>query len=196
MLHSAILIHSSERTPQPNSSFSDYIPKVGTQVVSLEPADEWNSRDHTDYTICDVHFYSLPHANHHFSSSHSSALLLRAEIQYYISPYEETGKKRLSALRRSLSWSYANKQSFSSCHKHSIISLWPFSTLQLSSVSASLRNPYYQGLRPQSFEFVFSWDLVFRGPVRMSLKNNIELKHFATEKRQQNLIGCKLYLHS
>lgn len=194
MQHLGILRDSSERTPQPNSSFSDYILEVETQVVSLEPAHEWNSRDHIDYTVWDVHFYSLPHSNHHFSSSHSSALLLRAEIQYRISPYEEIGKKRLSALYRSLSWNYANKQSFSRCHKHSIISLWPFSPLQLSSVSASLINPYYQGLRPQSFEFMLS--LVFRGPVQMSLKQHIELKYFATEKRQWNFFGCKLYFHS
>ena len=37
--------------------FSDHIPKVETQVVSLEPPDEWSSRDHIVYTIWDVHFF-------------------------------------------------------------------------------------------------------------------------------------------
>lgn len=139
-------------------------------MVSSEPADEQSSRDHIVYTISACILFSLPHANCHFSSSHSTALLLRAEIQYCISPYEEIGKKRPCALGRSLCWDYANKQSFSGCHKHSIISVWPFSPLQFSSVSASLINPYYQGLRPQSFEFTLSWDLVFKDPVRMALK--------------------------
>lgn len=141
-----------------------------------------------------MYTFSLPHANCHFFSSHSFALVLRAEIQYCISPYEELGKERLHALGRSLPWDYANKQSFSGCHKHSIISVWPFSPLQFSSASVSLINPHYQGLRPQSFEFFLSWDLGSRGQVQMSFKK--KLKHCATEQRQWNFVSCKLYLHS
>lgn len=125
----------------------------------------------TLFTSFWMYNFSLPHANCYFSS-HSFALVLRAEIQYCISPYEELGQERLHALGRSLSWDYANKQSFSGCHKHSIISVWPFSPLQFSSVSVSLINPHYQGFRPQSFEFFLSWDLGSRDQVQMSLKKN------------------------
>lgn len=100
----------------------------------------------TLFTSFWMYIFSLPHVDCHFSSSYSFALLLRAEIQYCTSPYEEIGKERLCTLGRSLSWNYANKQSFSGCHKHSIISVWPFSPLQFCSVSASLINPIIRGL--------------------------------------------------
>lgn len=109
--------------------------------------------------------------------------------KFSISPYEEIGKERPCALGRSLSWDYANKQSFSGCHKHSIISVWPFSPLQFSSVSASLINPYYQGLRPQSFEFMLSWDLVFRDTVRMSLKKKKKIKTLTLPQSRDNGIS-------
>lgn len=41
----------SERIPLQTQGFSDHIPKVETQVVSLEFADERTSRDHIVYTI-------------------------------------------------------------------------------------------------------------------------------------------------
>lgn len=145
MLHSVLIRDSSKKTLQAKTCISDYIPKSEAQVVSLEATDQRSSRDHAVYIILDVHFFSsscrLPLLLLLFF-----ALLLRAEIQYCTSPYEEIGKERLCTLGRSLSWNYANKQSFSGCHKHSIISVRPFSPLQFCSVSASLINPIIRGL--------------------------------------------------